>query len=70
MTLTRDAAAWQGVRVLSVEVDGQCAKAGISAGDLILSVNDTLCLDHAQAIGLLKTQAESVKVVFQDKYSR
>lgn len=60
-----------GVKVLKVNPEGRCAKAGLSAGDLLLAVHGVLVTDHAQALALLEAKdVERVKVVFQDKYSR
>lgn len=62
-----------GVKVVTVDFDGRCAKAGLSAGDTLMSVNSTLCTDHAQALALLETKMmgtdEHMKIVFMDKYS-
>ena len=59
-------------QVFRVDPEGRCAKAGISQGDLILAVHGVLCVDCKQTQGLLeaKDKSESIKVVFQDKYSR
>lgn len=62
-----------GVKVVAVDFDGRCAKAGLSNGDTLMSVNSVLCTDHAQALALLEQKQmgadDATKVVFMDKYS-
>ena len=61
-----------GVRVFTVEHDSRCVKAGLSAGDTLLSINGVLATDHVQALSLIEhvNHDEEVFVVFQDKYVR
>jgi S1-C subfamily serine protease len=66
-----DPADGPGVKVMSVNPESQCVQAGISAGDLILSIGGVLCTSHEQAIELLdRKDVAEIKVVYQDKYSR
>ena len=49
-----------GVKVLHVEPGGKCARAGISSGDTLLSVNGILCTDHEQASAMTKVCAQHI----------
>ena len=60
-----------GVKVIQVDFDGRAARAGLSAGDALMSVCGVICTDHAQAIKLLNAHGhEDMKIVFMNKYTR
>lgn len=56
-----------GVKIVKVDFDGRAARAGLSAGDALMSVNGVICTDHAQAIKLLDATADEAKIVFMNK---